>query len=107
MAVLGKKILNLLKSQSVLITRSEKGMMLICPNNKITNIPTRAKEVYDVTGAGDTVISTMTLALAAGADLKSAAEIANFAAGIVVAKIGTATASPKELRDAILEFYKK
>jgi len=54
---------------------------------------------------GDTVISTMTLALAAKADLPTAAEIANFAAGIVVAKIGTATASPQELKDAVKEFY--
>lgn len=106
-AALGKKILTALNSDSVLITRGEKGMTLIQPNNKITNIPTRAKEVYDVTGAGDTVISTMTLALAAKADLVSAAEIANFAAGIVVGKIGTATASPRELKETITEFYKK
>ena len=102
---LGKRILKTLNSESVLITRSEKGMTLIQPENKITNIPTRAKEVFDVTGAGDTVISTMTLALAAKADLPTAAEIANFAAGIVVAKIGTATASPQELKDAVKEFY--
>jgi len=107
LADLGKKILAFLKTKSVLITRSEKGMMLICHKNQIINIPTRAKEVYDVTGAGDTVISTMTLALAANADLISAAEIANFAAGIVVAKIGTATASPQELKNTIAEFYKK
>ncbi len=105
-ASLGKKILKTLNSDSVLITRGEMGMTLIQPNNKITNIPTRAKEVYDVTGAGDTVISTMTLALAAKADLVSAAEIANFAAGIVVGKIGTATASPQELNETITEFYK-
>ena len=106
-ARLGTDILNLLESKSVLITRSEKGMMLIEPGGKITNIPTRAKEVYDVTGAGDTVISTMTLALAARADFVSAAEIANFAAGIVVAKIGTATASPYELVKTIEAFYKE
>ncbi|MDR2192778.1 MAG: D-glycero-beta-D-manno-heptose-7-phosphate kinase [Endomicrobium sp.] len=102
---LGGKILKTLNSDSVLITRSEKGMTLVQPGNKITNIPTRAKEVFDVTGAGDTVISTMTLALAANADLPTSAEIANFAAGIVVAKIGTATASPKELKDAVSEFH--
>jgi D-beta-D-heptose 7-phosphate kinase/D-beta-D-heptose 1-phosphate adenosyltransferase len=106
-AILGKKILKTLNSDSVLITRGEKGMMLIQPNNKITNIPTRAQEVYDVTGAGDTVISTMTLALAAKANLLSAAEVANFAAGIVVGKIGTATTNPQELEKAIQEFYKK
>ncbi|MDR2811610.1 MAG: D-glycero-beta-D-manno-heptose-7-phosphate kinase [Endomicrobium sp.] len=106
-AVLGKKILKTLGSNSVIITRGEKGMTLIEPNNKITNIPTRAKEVYDVTGAGDTVISTMTLALAAKADLLSAAEIANFAAGIVVGKLGTATTNSQELEEAVKDFYNK
>jgi D-beta-D-heptose 7-phosphate kinase/D-beta-D-heptose 1-phosphate adenosyltransferase len=105
-ANLGKKILKTLKSDSVVITRGEKGMTLIESNNKITNIPTRAKEVYDVTGAGDTVISTMTLALAAKANLLIAVELANFAAGIVVAKLGTATATPEELKNVIKEFYK-
>ena len=103
---LGKKILKTLNSDSVLITRGEMGMTLIRPGNKVMTIPTRAKEVYDVTGAGDTVISTMTLALAAGADLAGAAEIANFAAGIVVGKLGTATTSPEELKKTIKEFYK-
>ncbi|AKL97455.1 D-glycero-beta-D-manno-heptose-7-phosphate kinase [Endomicrobium proavitum] len=103
---LGRKILKTLNSESVLITRSEKGMTLIDRNGRVTNIPTRAKEVYDVTGAGDTVISTMTLALAAKADLISAAEVANFAAGIVVGKIGTATVTPEELNKTITEFYK-
>jgi D-beta-D-heptose 7-phosphate kinase/D-beta-D-heptose 1-phosphate adenosyltransferase len=105
-AILGKKILKTLRSDSVVITRGEKGMALI-ESNKITNIPTRAKEVYDVTGAGDTVISTMTLALAAKADLLSAAEIANFAAGIVVGKIGTATTNPQELKEVIKDFYNR
>jgi D-beta-D-heptose 7-phosphate kinase/D-beta-D-heptose 1-phosphate adenosyltransferase len=106
-AVLGEKILKTLGSDSLVITRGEKGMTLIEPNNKITNIPTRAKEVYDVTGAGDTVISAMTLALAAKANLLSAAEIANFAAGIVVGKIGTATTNPQELKKAIRDFFNK
>ena len=57
-------------------------------------MPTAAREVFDVSGAGDTVISSLTLALVAGADLEQAAELANVAAGIVVAKVGTATASP-------------
>jgi D-beta-D-heptose 7-phosphate kinase/D-beta-D-heptose 1-phosphate adenosyltransferase len=101
---LGQKILKKLNSDSVLITRSEKGMTLFQPGNKITHIPTRAKEVFDVTGAGDTVISTFTLALAAKASLAEAAEISNFAAGIVVAKLGTATVSPQELHSAVTEF---
>ncbi|MGA2089986.1 MAG: D-glycero-beta-D-manno-heptose-7-phosphate kinase [Endomicrobiales bacterium] len=103
-AELGRKILKKLNSDSVLITRGEKGMTLLEPNNKITHIPTRAKEVFDVTGAGDTVIATLTLALAAKASFVEAAEIANFAAGVVVAKIGTATVSPEELIKAINNF---
>jgi D-beta-D-heptose 7-phosphate kinase/D-beta-D-heptose 1-phosphate adenosyltransferase len=101
---LGKKILKALGSESVLITRGEKGMTLFEPGNKITHIPTRAKEVYDVTGAGDTVIAALTLALAAKADYAEAAEISNFAAGIVVGKLGTATVNPTELGKAVREF---
>jgi len=101
---LGNKILRKLNSDSVLITRGEKGMTLFEPGNRITHIPTRAKEVYDVTGAGDTVIATFTLALAARADFVTAAEISNFAAGVVVGKLGTATVSLAELRSAILNY---
>ena len=103
---LGRKILKKLDSESVLITRGERGMTLFEPGNKITHIPTRAKEVYDVTGAGDTVISTFTLALAAKASFIEAAEISNFAAGIVVGKLGTATVSQDELKRAILSYKK-
>jgi len=103
---LGKKILKKLNSDSVLITRGEKGMTLFEPGGKTTHIPTRAKEVYDVTGAGDTVISVFTLALACGSKLDEAAELSNFAAGIVVAKLGTATATREELRSAVLNFEK-
>lgn len=106
-AALGNKILKTLKSESVLITRGERGMTIIEKNNKITHIPTRAKEVYDVTGAGDTVIATMTLALSAKIDLVTSAEIANFAAGIVVGKVGTATVSPSELIQTIEDFNRK
>ena len=105
-ARLGKKILKLLQSQSVLITIREKGMTII-EKNKITHIPTRAKEVYDVTGAGDTVIATMTLALAAKWKLVEAAEIANFAAGIVVGKVGTATVTVDEIIKTIKIFNRK
>ncbi|MDR1400762.1 MAG: D-glycero-beta-D-manno-heptose-7-phosphate kinase [Endomicrobium sp.] len=107
MAMLGVKILETLNSEAVLITRSEKGMMLIQSKNRITSIPTRAKEVFDVTGAGDTVISVMTLALAAKVDLIDSAEIANFAAGVVIGKLGTATINQHELRKTIIDFYKK
>lgn len=105
-AALGKKILKLLQSDSVLITRGEKGMTVI-EKNKITHIPTRAKEVYDVTGAGDTVIATMTLALAAKWKLVDAAEIANFAAGVVVGKVGTATVTVEEIIKTIKVFNGK
>lgn len=105
-AALGSRILKFLHSESVLITRGEKGMTLIEKNNKTTHIPTRAKEVYDVTGAGDTVIATMTLALSAKFDLVSSAEIANFAAGLVVAKVGTATITSEELEETIKDFYR-
>jgi len=72
--------------------------MLLARNGKVEKImPTAAREVFDVSGAGDTVISSLTLALVAGADLEQAAELANVAAGIVVAKVGTATASPDEI----------
>ena len=81
---------------SVLITRGEHGMLLHTPNGDST-LPAQAREVSDVTGAGDTVIATLTLALAAGAPLPDAARIANTAAGIVVGKFGPATVSIQEL----------
>ncbi len=98
---LGATILKKLNSNSVLITRGEKGMSLFEKKKPPVHIPTRAREVYDVTGAGDTVISTLTLALAAGAPLRSAAELANYAAGIVVGKLGTAAVSRGELEIAL------
>src|SRR6185312_12963499 len=88
---LGRDILKTLRSKSVLITRGPDGMSLFEDNGKITHIPTQAREVFDVSGAGDTVISTFTLALAAGAPMVRAAKLSNHAAGIVVAKLGTAT----------------
>ena len=97
---LGRDILRLLKSRSVLITRGPDGMSLF-EDRKAVHIPTRAREVFDVSGAGDTVISTLTLALAAGADLTRAAELANQAAGIVVGKLGTATTDARELSEAL------
>ncbi|MDR1928745.1 MAG: D-glycero-beta-D-manno-heptose-7-phosphate kinase [Endomicrobium sp.] len=105
--ILGKRILKILKANSIVITRGKKGITLIQSNDKVVNIPTRAKEVYDVTGAGDTIISTMTLALAANADLLNAVEIANFAASVIVGKFGTVTITPTELIKVIESFYKK
>ena len=89
------------RSQAVLITLGEEGMTLFERGKQAVNIPTVAKEVYDVTGAGDTVVAVITLAKAAGASFTEAAEIANYAAGIVVGKVGTATVSPDELKEAI------
>ncbi len=103
---LGKKILKKLRAQALVITRGPDGMTLF-EKNKIYHIPTRAREVYDVTGAGDTVVAILTLCLATGADFVSSCEISNFAAGIVVGKIGTATVSKEELIDTILNYDKK
>ena len=99
---LGNKILKMLGAQSILITRSADGMSLFEKGKKLpTTIPTMAREVYDVTGAGDTVISVFTLALAAGAALPEAAVLSNYAAGIVVGKSGTATATRKEIEGVL------
>lgn len=87
--------------ESVLITRGEAGMALLQNDDELVTIPTMAKEVYDVTGAGDTVAATLALALGAGCSMTEAAILANHAAGIVVGKIGTACASAVELREAI------
>lgn len=92
----GKHILEKLKSKSLVITRGEEGMTVFTEEN-ITHIPAVAKEVFDVTGAGDTVISVFTSALAVGANYTEAAIIANAAAGIVVGKVGTATTNKDEL----------
>jgi D-glycero-beta-D-manno-heptose-7-phosphate kinase len=90
-------IRNLLACKNILITRGEHGMSLLAEDDTLFHIPTVAREVYDVTGAGDTVIATLTLALAAGATPLEAAILANHAAGIVVGKVGTATLTPSEL----------
>lgn len=83
---------------AVLVTRSEKGMTLVHKDAEPFHLPTRAREVYDVTGAGDTVISVLATSLAAGVSMEQATFLANTAAGIVVGKLGTATASTEELR---------
>jgi len=99
---LGTDILNLLAAKSILITRGEAGMSLF-EHNQITHIPTVAKEVYDVTGAGDTVISTLAICLGNGLSIKDSAYISNIAAGIVVGKLGTATVSKKEIINYLQE----
>jgi D-beta-D-heptose 7-phosphate kinase/D-beta-D-heptose 1-phosphate adenosyltransferase len=86
---------------SVLITRGEEGMTLFEKDGSIMHIPAAAKEIFDVTGAGDTVIGIFALSMAAGATLKEAAALSNHAAGIVVGKIGTATVSQEELKKVL------
>ena len=86
---------------ALLVTRSEQGMTLIKPGQNEVHFPARAREVFDVTGAGDTVISTLATALAAGESLEVATGLANIAAGIVVGKLGTAAISGPELRRAV------
>lgn len=86
---------------ALLVTRSEKGMTLLRPNQPAFHLPTQAKEVYDVTGAGDTVISVLATAMADGRSLEEACYLANAAAGVVVGKLGTSTVTPVELEQAI------
>ena len=93
-----RKDLNL---KALLVTRSEEGMTLIGENNLVINQPARALEVYDVSGAGDTVIATLSAARAAGADWDLAMQFATLAAGIVVGKLGTATVSVEEIKTEI------
>ena len=93
----GERLLRSLRCRAVLITRGEQGMSLFEAGRRLVHIPVAEREVFDVTGAGDTVIATLSLALCAGASLPQAAALANDAAGVVVAKLGTATVSPDEL----------
>jgi D-beta-D-heptose 7-phosphate kinase/D-beta-D-heptose 1-phosphate adenosyltransferase len=100
---IGFKVMKRLNCQSVVLTRSEHGMTIFERNQAPRTIPTVAREVYDVSGAGDTVIATLTLALAAGATLLQAAGLANYAAGIEVEKLGVATVSAEELGQRLIE----
>ena len=96
---MGQWILTHLECDAVLITRGRDGMSLFEKEGKVTNIPTLAREVYDVTGAGDTVTSIVTMTLATGAPILYAAILANSAASVVVNKVGTATLTREELLD--------
>lgn len=102
-AEIGFKVMKRLQCQAVVLTRGEQGMALFEQKQPIRTIPTVAREVYDVSGAGDTVIATLTLALTAGATLLQAAALANYAAGIEVSKLGVATVSTEELSQRLLE----
>ena len=99
----GAALLARASCDALLVTRSEKGMSLLRPDEKVLHIPTRAREVADVSGAGDTVIATLALMLASGVPLAEAAALANAAAGVAVAKPGTATVSHDELAAALHE----
>ena len=96
----GRALLERLETRAILVTRGERGMTLVEREGDVTHIPTVARDVFDVTGAGDTAISALTLGWAATKDVKEAAALANLAAGIVVGKLGTATVSAEELREA-------
>ena len=99
----GRALLDRLRAQAVLVTRGSRGMALFERKRPTVHIPIHGSDqIADVTGAGDTVIATMTLALASGASYEEAAHLANYAGGIVVMKRGTATVSADELRTAIL-----
>ncbi len=98
----GLKLVSDLQLQAILITRGEHGMTLIRPDSPELHLPARAQEVFDVTGAGDTVISVLAAAMAAGDSMSDATALANLAAGLVVGKLGTAAISGPELRRAIL-----
>jgi len=99
--LLGEVIMERLNPSCLLITLGEEGMRLFVDKKKFYSIPTTALEVFDVTGAGDTVIAVFSLALSCGASFLEAAVIANFAAGVVVGKLGAATTTRKELKGQI------
>jgi D-beta-D-heptose 7-phosphate kinase/D-beta-D-heptose 1-phosphate adenosyltransferase len=101
LAAAGRRILSTLGCRAVLVTRGEHGMSLFERGQPARHVPAAAREVFDVTGAGDSVIATLALALAAGASLAEAAVLANAAASVVVGKLGTAQATPPELLHAL------
>ncbi len=102
----GSRILKATGARFVVITRGPDGMAVFSKNAPLRLIPTYAREVYDVSGAGDTVIAFMSLALSAGASIHDAAQAANLAAGVVVGKRGTATVTPSEVLAALSSFKK-
>lgn len=97
----GEALIRDLGIEALLVTRSEQGMTLLRPGHPELHLPALAREVFDVTGAGDTVIATLAAALAAGADMPQAMALSNVAASLVVGKLGTATISGPELRAAL------
>ncbi len=98
----GKTLLNKLSAKCILLTLGEQGMTLFEENGTITHAETKARNVIDVSGAGDTVISTLTIALAGGASTKEAATLSNFAGGIVCGSVGIVPIDREQLRKAVL-----
>lgn len=101
----GNLLLNEMRTESVLITRGALGMTLFEKSGDVSHVPTRARKVADVSGAGDTVISTLTAALVGGADYKEAAHLANNAAGIVCEEVGIIPVDPQKLQKVTLTQY--
>lgn len=99
----GKKLKEILKPEYLLITRGDKGMTLFSSDSRIDSIPTRARKVADVSGAGDTVIATLTVALASGAEIREAATIANLAAGLVCEEVGIVPIDKMNLYNHLIE----
>jgi rfaE bifunctional protein kinase chain/domain len=102
-AAVGRKLLDALEAENVLLTRGEQGMSLFEANGGVLHLPTAAKTIQDVSGAGDTVISTLTMALAAGAGIREACVLANHAGGIVVGSVGIVPVNPRELFASVLQ----
>lgn len=99
----GKKLKEILQPEYLLITRGDKGMTLFSSDSRIDSIPTRARKVADVSGAGDTVIATLTIALASGAEIREAATIANLAAGLVCEEVGIVPIDKMNLYNHLIE----
>jgi len=99
--IAGQRLLDRWDAEAILMTRGAQGLTLFTRDGRVRHFPTVARQVYDVTGAGDTVLATCALALAAGAGLDEAAFLANHAAGVVIGKLGTATLSAPELWEAV------
>lgn len=99
----GQALFDRLRCKNLLITMGADGMALFEGEESIQHIPTFARKVFDVTGAGDTVIATIALALSSGLDLLTSCTLANYAAGVVVAQVGAATASPEDLHEVVNE----
>ena len=103
----GRKLLELLGAENVLLTRGEEGMSLFQRDGGSCHLPTAAEHVVDVSGAGDTVISTLTIALAAGAPMRDACVLANCAGGVVVGSVGIVPVTPAQIREAALRFVRR